>query len=67
MGLLKNGGAKAKASGAKLYSLAKDPAVQAKVKQLAEDGQKVYRAVTSPEAKRAYRQASEVLRKVRKK
>lgn len=65
--MLKNGGAKAKASGVKLQSLATDPDVQAKARKLVEDGKKVYRAVTSPEAKRAYRQAAEVINKARKK
>jgi hypothetical protein len=64
---LKSGGEKAKAGGAKLYSLAKDPEVQAKAKQLLEDGKKVYRAATSPEAKQAYRQAAQIMNKARKK
>ncbi|WP_395405935.1 hypothetical protein ACHMXB_22195 (plasmid) [Arthrobacter sp. UC242_113] len=67
IGLLKNSGTKAKAGGAKLYSLAKDPVVQAKAKKLAEEGQRLYRAATSPEAKQAYRQAAEILKKARKK
>lgn len=33
-----------------------------KAKQLAQDGQKLYRLATSPEAKRAYRQAADVLK-----
>lgn len=49
--LLKDTKVKAKASGARLYSLAKDPDRQAKAKKLLEDGKKVYRAATSPEAK----------------
>lgn len=65
--LLRNSGTKVKASGTKLYALAKDPAVQAKAKQLAQDGQKLYRLATSPEAKRAYRQAADVLKKARRK
>ncbi|SCC13597.1 hypothetical protein GA0061083_2848 [Pseudarthrobacter enclensis] len=65
--LLRDSGTKVKASGTKLYSLAKDPAVQAKAKQLAEDGQKLYRLATSPEAKRAYKQAAAVLKKTRRK
>ncbi len=65
--VLKNGGTKAKANGAKLYALAKDPDVQARIKGLAEDGKKIYEAATSPEAKRAYRQAAEIVRKTRKK
>jgi hypothetical protein len=64
---LKNSGAKAKANGAKLYSLATDPEMQAKAKKLVDDGKKVYRAATSPEAKRAYRQAAEIINKARKK
>jgi hypothetical protein len=65
--ILKNGGAKAKANGAKLYLLATDPEMQAKAKKLVDDGKKVYRAATSPEAKRAYRQAAEIIKKARKK
>ncbi|MBT2596215.1 hypothetical protein [Arthrobacter sp. ISL-72] len=64
---LKNGGAKAKNGAAKLYAIAKDPAVQARIKGLADDGKKIYTAVTSPEAKRAYRQAAEIIKKTRKK
>jgi hypothetical protein len=65
--ILKNGGIKARASGAKLYSLATDPEMQAKAKKLVDDGKKVYRDSTSPEAKRAYRQAAEIINKARKK
>lgn len=64
---LKNGGDKAKAGGAKLYALANDPEVQAKAAQLLEDGKRMYRAATSPEAKQAYRQAAEFVNKTRKK
>lgn len=65
--LLKNGGDKAKAGGAKLYALAKDPEVQAKAAKLLEDGKRMYRAAISPEAKQAYRQAAEFINKTRKK
>lgn len=65
--ILKNGGATAKAGGAKLYSLATDPEMQAKARKLLGDGKKVYRAATSPEAKQAYRQAAEFMNKARKK
>lgn len=65
--ILKSGGAKAKANGAKLYSLAMDPEMQAKARKLVEDGKKVYRAATSPEAKQAYRQAAKIINKARKK
>jgi hypothetical protein len=65
--LLKNGGDKAKAGGTKLYSLAKDPEVQAKTAKLLEDGKRLYRAATSPEAKQAYRRAAEFINKTRKK
>jgi hypothetical protein len=58
--MLKNGGAK-------LYSIATDPKMQAKTRKLVDDGKRVYRAVTSPEAKQAYRQAAEVINKARKK
>lgn len=64
---VKNGGSKAKAGAAKMYALAKDPDVQARIKKLADDGKKIYGAATSPEAKRAYRQAAEIIKKVRKK
>lgn len=64
--VIRNGGAKAKTNGAKLYALAKDPDVQARIKGLAEDGKKVYDFATSPEAKRAYRQAAEIIRRARK-
>lgn len=66
LGLIKNGGAKLKSGGGKLYSLAKDPAVQAKVRNMVADGQKFYRAASSPEAKQAYKQAAEFIRKTRK-
>jgi hypothetical protein len=51
----------------KFYSLAKDPDTQAKAKKLLDDGEKMYRAATSTEAKQAYRQASEIMKKARKK
>lgn len=66
LGLVRNGGAKLKSGSEKLYSLAKDPAVQAKVKNMITDGQKIYRAATSTEAKQAYKQAAEFVRKTRK-
>lgn len=65
--LLKDTKLKAKAGGAKLYALAKDPETQAKAKKLLEDGKKMYRAATSPEAKESYRQAAEIIKKARKK
>lgn len=64
--LLKNGRAKAKAGGAKLRSLATDPEMQAKAKKLLEDGRRMYRAATSPEAKQAYRHAAEIIKKTRR-
>jgi hypothetical protein len=64
---LKSSGDKAKAGGTKLYSLAKDPEMQAKAKKLLEDGKRMYRAATSPEAKQAYRHAAEIISKARKK
>lgn len=64
---LKIGGAKAKADGAKLYSLATNPDMQAKGRKLVEDGEKLYRTVTSPEAKRTYRHATEFMKEARKK
>lgn len=63
---IKDGGQKAKAAAAKAYALAKDPEMQAKAEKLFEDGKKLYRAATSPEAKEAYRKAAEVINKVRK-
>ena len=65
--LLKSGGAKAKSNGDKLYALAKDPEVHAKIRGLAEDGKKVYDFATSPQAKRAYKQALEIIKKARQK
>jgi hypothetical protein len=65
--VLKDGGQKAKTASAKLYALAKDPETQAKAEKLLEDGKKIYRAATSPEAKEAYRKAAEVINKMRKK
>jgi hypothetical protein len=65
--LLKDTRVKARAGGAKLYSLARDPATQAKAKKLIEDGKQMYRAATSPEAKEAYRQAAAIIKKARKK
>ena len=64
---LKDGGAKAKATGAKIYSIAKDPSTQEKAKRLIDQGKKVYQAVTSPEAQRAYRRVAETIKKARKK
>jgi hypothetical protein len=64
---MKDGGQKAKAAAAKLYALAKDPETQAKAGKLLDDGKKLYRAATSPEAKEAYRKAAEVINKMRKK
>lgn len=64
---LKNGGDKARAACAKLYNLAKDPEMQAKAAERLEDVKKMYRAATSPEAKRAYRHAAEFINKARKK
>jgi hypothetical protein len=65
--LFKSGGDKAKAAGTKLYSLAKDPEMQAKAAKRLEDGKRMYRAATSPEAKRAYRHAAQFINKARKK
>lgn len=64
--MIKNGGANLRSGGEILYSLAKDPAVQAKVRNMVADGQKLYRAASSPEARQAYRQAAEFIRKTRK-
>lgn len=64
---LKSGGDKVKAGGTKLYSLAKDPEVQAKGTKLLENGKSLYRAATSPEAKEAYRHVAEIIKKARKK
>lgn len=65
--VMKDGGHKAKTAAAKLYALAKDPETQAKAGKLLEDGKKMYRAATSPEAKEAYRKAAELINKMRKK
>lgn len=65
--MLKNDGAKAKAGGAKMQAIATDPDVQAKVRKIVDEGNKIYRAVTSPEARRAYRHAAKVINKARKK
>ena len=65
--VMKDGGQKAKIAAAKLYALAKDPGTQAKAGKLLEDGKKMYRAATSPEAKEAYRKAAEVINTMRKK
>ena len=40
--------------------------MQAKARKLVDDGKKVYRAATSPEAKQAFRQAAEIINKARK-
>jgi hypothetical protein len=64
---LKNGGDKAKANGARLHSLAMDPEMQAKFKKVVDEGRNLYRAVTSPEAKEAYRHVAEIINKTRKK
>lgn len=63
---IRSGGQKAKAAAAKAHALATDPEIQAKARQLLDDGQKLYRAATSPEAKEAYRKAAEVVNKLRK-
>lgn len=65
--LLKNSGTMARTTATKLYLLAKDPEVQAKAKKLAEDGKRMYQAATSPEAKRAYRQTADFIKKARNK
>ncbi|MHA7280491.1 hypothetical protein ACX80H_12130 [Arthrobacter sp. MDT2-2] len=64
---LKNGAGKAKAAGAKAYSIANDPEAQAKAKKVIEGGRKAYQVATSPEAKRAYRQVANAVKKMRKK
>jgi hypothetical protein len=64
---MKDVGQKAKAATTRLYVLAKDPEMQAKAGKLLEDGKKMYRAATSPEAKEAYRKAAEVINNMRKK
>lgn len=66
-GALKDGGQRAKAAATKLYALAQDPEVQAKAGKLLEDGKKLYRVATSPEAKVAYRKAADFIRKAQKK
>jgi hypothetical protein len=65
--LFKSGGDKAKAAFTKLYSLAKDPEMQAMATKRLEDGKRIYRAATSPEAKQAYRHVAEFINKTRKK
>jgi hypothetical protein len=65
--LFKSGADKAKAGGTKLYSFAKDPEMQAKAAKRLEDGKRMYRAATSPEAKQVYRQVAEFISKARKK
>lgn len=64
---LKNGGNKAKTNGAKLHSLAMDPEMQARVKKVVGEGRNLYRAVTSPEAREAYRHVAEIIDTMRKK
>jgi hypothetical protein len=64
---MKDGGQKVKVAAAKLYALAKDPEVQAKAVKLLDDGKRMYRAATSPEAKQAYRQVAEIVNRARKK
>lgn len=61
-----SGGDKAKATVTKLYSLAKDPEMQAIAAKRLEDGKRLYRAATSPEAKQAYRQAAVFINNARK-
>lgn len=65
--LLKKGGAKAKSTGSKVYAVAKDPDVQAKIKTYADDSRKIYDLATSPEAKRAYQQTLTIIKKARRK
>jgi len=66
-GAIKAGGAKVKHAAAKVQEIAADPAVQEKARKLAENGVKFYRAANSPEAKRAYRQAADFIKKTRRK
>ncbi|WP_307037871.1 hypothetical protein [Arthrobacter sp. B3I4] len=65
--MLKSSGAKAKAAGSKLHAFATDPEVQAKAKKAAEEGKRVYEAVTSPKAMEFYRQAADFIKKTRNK
>ncbi|WP_142057715.1 hypothetical protein [Pseudarthrobacter sp. B4EP4b] len=65
--LIRDGGQKAKAAATKVYVVAKDPETQAKAGKLLADGKKIYRAVTSPEAKDTYRKVVAVIDKMRKK
>lgn len=65
-GALKDGGQRAKAAATKLYALAQDPELQAKVRILFDDGKKLYRAASSPEAKEVYRKAAGIVSKVAK-
>ncbi|MFF2031125.1 hypothetical protein [Arthrobacter sp. NPDC058192] len=51
----------------KLYALAKDPEVQARITELYKGAKELYETARSPEAKQAYRQAAEFVRKSRKK
>ncbi|QCB96182.1 hypothetical protein E5206_03955 [Arthrobacter sp. PAMC25564] len=64
---IKAGGATAKQAAAKVHDIATDPVVQEKARKLAENGAKAYRAATSPEAKKAYRQVAAFLKKTRRK
>lgn len=64
---MKDVGQKAKAATTRLYALAKDPETQAKAGKLLDDGKKLYRAATSPEAKETYRKVAAVIDKMRKK
>lgn len=66
-GVIKASGARVKHAAAKVHEKATDPAVQEKARKLAENGAKLYRAANSPEAKRAYRQAADFIRKTRRK
>lgn len=65
--LIRGGGAKAKLTAARFYAIAKDPVTQEKTRKLVDDGKKVYEALTSPEAKRLYRQAADLVKQARKK
>jgi hypothetical protein len=63
---IKGGGATVKQAAAKVHDLATDAVVQEKARKLLENGAKAYRAANSPEAKKAYRQVADFLKKTRK-
>lgn len=66
-GAIRSGGATARQAAAKVREMATDPVVQEKARKLAEKGAELYRMADTPEAKKAYRQVANFVKKTRRK